>query len=46
MVIHEQELREVDTTEMALPYAEHGSEWETSGKKEGDDLEVVQKSSF
>ena len=42
-VIHEQELREVDTMEMALPYVEHGSEWETSGKKEGDDLEVVQK---
>ncbi len=43
MVIHEQELREVDTTEMALPYVEHGSEWETSGKKVEYDLETVQK---
>lgn len=43
MVIHEQKLREVDTTEMALPYVEHGSEWETSGKKVEYDLETVQK---
>ena len=42
-VIHEQELREVDTTEMALPYVEHGSEWETSGKKVEYDLEAGQK---
>ncbi len=42
-VIHENELREVDTTEMALPYAEHGSEREKTGKKVEQDLEAVQK---
>lgn len=42
-VILEQELKEVDTTEMALPYAEHGSELEKPEKRAEYDLETVQK---